>query len=70
MRRWHFILFYPKEVILGKSDIPFQPIDWKSIPKTAHKGETGLAPWQTVEAPGLGVRVATHAKGTYFRPLA
>ncbi len=33
-------------------NIPFQTIDWSTIPKTEHKGETGMAYWQTVQFEG------------------
>jgi len=36
--------------------IPFQTIDWKNVPRTEHKGETGLAYWQTLQFGGLRVR--------------
>jgi hypothetical protein len=45
------------------SNIPFQTIDWASIPKTEHKGETGTAFWQTVQFPGLRVRLVEYSKG-------
>jgi len=43
--------------------IPFQNIDWSSIPKTEHKGETGTSYWQTVEFPGLRIRIVEYSKG-------
>ena len=43
--------------------IPFQNVDWKSIPKTEHKGETGTSYWQTVEFPGLRIRIVEYSKG-------
>lgn len=45
------------------NNIPFQTIDWTSIPKTEHKGETGIAYWQTVQFPGLRVRIVEYSKG-------
>jgi hypothetical protein len=30
-------------------NIPFQTIDWSKIPKTQHKGEKGVAYWQTLK---------------------
>jgi mannose-6-phosphate isomerase class I len=36
--------------------IPFQTIDWSTVPRTEHKGETGLAYWQTMQFGGLRVR--------------
>jgi hypothetical protein len=43
--------------------IPFQTIDWTDIPKTAHKGETGIACWQTVQYPGLRIRIVEYSPG-------
>lgn len=37
-------------------NIPFQTIDWNNIEKTEHKGETGIAYWQTIKFAGLRVR--------------
>jgi len=49
--------------MMNNSDIPFQKIDWSSIPKTEHKGETGTALWQTLEFPGLRLRIVEYSKG-------
>ena len=46
-----------------KSNIPFQTIDWTNIPKTEHKGETGIAYWQTVQFEGLRIRIVEYSKG-------
>jgi len=43
--------------------IPFQTIDWSLIPKSEHKGESGTAFWQTVQFPGLRVRIVEYSKG-------
>jgi hypothetical protein len=42
---------------------PFQLIDWTSIPKTEHKGETGMAYWQTLQLPGLRIRIVEYSQG-------
>lgn len=44
-------------------NIPFQTIDWSSVPKTEHKGEVGFATWQTVQFPGLRVRIVEYSEG-------
>ena len=41
-------------------NIPFQTIDWSMIPKTEHKGETGTAYWQTLQLPGLRIRMVEY----------
>ncbi len=45
------------------SNIPFQAIDWTSIEKVEYKGETGVAFWQTVQFPGLRVRIVEYSNG-------
>ena len=45
------------------NNIPFQTIDWASIPKTEHKGEKGTSFWQTVEFPGIRIRIVEYSKG-------
>jgi hypothetical protein len=44
-------------------NIPFQIIDWASIPKTEHKGESGTAFWQTIQFEGLRIRMVEYSKG-------
>ncbi len=43
--------------------IPFQTIDWSSISKTEHAGETGIAWWQTLQFPGLRLRIVEYSPG-------
>ena len=43
--------------------IPFQTIDWQAIPKTEHPGDTGVAYWQTIQFPGLRVRIVEYTAG-------
>jgi quercetin dioxygenase-like cupin family protein len=45
------------------SQIPFQTIDWSGIEKTEHKGETGTSFWQTIQFPGLRIRLVEYSKG-------
>ncbi|MDD2290375.1 MAG: DHCW motif cupin fold protein [Bacteroidales bacterium] len=45
------------------NNIPFQTIDWSTIPKTEHKGETGMAYWQTLQFEGLRIRLVEYSKG-------
>lgn len=44
-------------------NIPFQTIDWVTIPKAEYKGESGTAYWQTVTFPGLRIRIIEYSKG-------
>jgi len=45
------------------SQIPFQAIDWTSIEKTEHKGETGVSLWQTIQFKGLRIRLVEYSAG-------
>jgi mannose-6-phosphate isomerase class I len=47
---------------MNDKNIPFQTIDWSKIPKTEHKGETGIAYWQTVEFSGLRIRIVEYSE--------
>jgi hypothetical protein len=44
-------------------NIPFQTIDWAGIPRIEYKGECGIAYWQTVQFPGLRIRLVEYSKG-------
>ena len=46
-----------------QTQILFQTIDWKAIPKTEHKGEKGTSFWQTIQLSGLRIRVVEYAPG-------
>ena len=46
-----------------KNNIPFQTIDWATIPKEEYKGESGKAVWQTVQFDGLRVRIVEYSPG-------
>ncbi|WP_295716789.1 hypothetical protein [Mucilaginibacter sp.] len=43
------------------SNIPFTTIDWTTIDKIAHDGETGMAFWQTMQFPGLRIRIVEYS---------
>ena len=44
-------------------DIFFQTIDWAKIEKSFHPGETGEAFWQTLQYPGLRIRIVEYSAG-------
>jgi len=44
------------------NNIPFQTIDWQSIPKTEHTGITGTAYWQTMQFGGLRLRYVEYSE--------
>lgn len=44
-------------------NIPFQTIDWSSVPRQEFKGETGTAWWQTMQYEGLRIRIVEYSKG-------
>lgn len=48
---------------MNPKNIPFQTIDWSGVPKTEHKGATGIAYWQTMQFEGLRVRIVEYSAG-------
>jgi hypothetical protein len=48
---------------MSDKNIPYQTIDWASIPRTEHNGETGTSYWQTLQLPGLRIRIVEYSKG-------
>lgn len=45
------------------TQILFQNFNWETIPKTEYKGETGTSFWQTLQFPGLRIRVVEYSSG-------
>jgi hypothetical protein len=41
----------------------FQKIDWPSVPRTEHKGDPGLSYSQTLQLPGLRIRIVEYSPG-------
>jgi hypothetical protein len=48
---------------MKKEAIPYRAIDWASVPRTEHKGETGTSFWRTVEIGGLRIRIVEYSAG-------
>ncbi|KJR97639.1 MAG: hypothetical protein VR65_23160 [Desulfobulbaceae bacterium BRH_c16a] len=48
---------------MNNKNIPFQTIDWTQVPKTEHKGATGVAYWQTLQFEGLRIRIVHYSAG-------
>lgn len=48
---------------MNSENIPFHLIDWSDVPKTEHKGEHGIALWQTAQYPGLRIRLVEYTAG-------
>lgn len=48
---------------MSNKNIPYQAIDWAAIAKTEHKGETGISFWQTLQLPGLRIRIVEYSPG-------
>jgi hypothetical protein len=44
-------------------EIPFNVIDWGTVPKIEHPGANGAAFWQTVEFGGLRIRIVKYSSG-------
>lgn len=49
--------------MLQTSGINFQTINWSAIAATLHPGDTGEAHWQTLQFPGLRIRIVTYSHG-------
>ena len=47
--------------LLKMNNILFQTIDWNAIDKTEHKGESGVAFWQTIQFDGLRLRIVEYS---------
>ena len=45
------------------STIPFRVIDWTTVLPSTHAGETGNALWQTLQYPGLRIRIVEYSAG-------
>ena len=48
---------------MNEQNIPFRIIDWNTISKTEYIGETGFAYWQTLQLPGLRIRIVEYSAG-------
>lgn len=44
-------------------NFPFGTTDWSAVEKTEHKGETGIAYWQTRDFGGIRVRMVEYTPG-------
>jgi hypothetical protein len=42
--------------------LSFQSVVWNDIPKTEHAGENGTAFWQTMQFPGLRIRIVEYSQ--------
>ena len=42
---------------------PFSTLDWKTIEKTEHNGDTGMAYWQTQQVGDIRVRMVEYSPG-------
>ncbi len=45
------------------TSFPFQTLNWSSIPKEEHKGETGVATWQIQMMNDIRVRMIEYSPG-------
>lgn len=43
--------------------IPFHTIDWSQVAKEEHPGVTGTSYWQTLQWPGLRLRIVEYTPG-------
>ena len=47
------------------NNILFNSINWTSVEKTEHKGETGIAYWQTLQFDNIRIRIVEYSEN-YF----
>jgi mannose-6-phosphate isomerase class I len=45
------------------NSIKFSTIDWSSVEKTEHQGETGTSFWQTLQFDGIRMRIVEYTPG-------
>lgn len=43
-------------------NIPYHTINWQDVPKMEYKGESGVTFWQTIEFPGLRIRIVEYSQ--------
>ena len=48
--------------LLEMPPIPYQTIDWNTIPQTEHPGTTGTSFWKTIQLPGIRLRMVEYSK--------
>lgn len=48
---------------MAQHNIPFQVIDWSKTESIEHKGLKGSAFWNTLQLPGLRIRIVTYSEG-------
>ena len=44
-------------------NVPFCVVDWKTVERTEHKGETGTAYWKTFQEGNIRVRMVEYSPG-------
>jgi len=59
----NFIFIETQKNYMKNQHIQFQIIDWEKILRTEHKGEGGIAYWQTAQFDGLRIRIVEYSKG-------
>lgn len=45
------------------NSFPFQTLDWSSVPKEEHRGETGIAYWQVQKINDIRIRMVEYSPG-------
>jgi quercetin dioxygenase-like cupin family protein len=48
---------------MNLASFPFETLDWSVVPKEEHKGETGMALWQTQMMNDIRVRMVEYSPG-------
>lgn len=45
------------------ADLPLEPIDWATVPRDGHAGETGMSWWRTREFGAVRLRMVEYSPG-------
>jgi hypothetical protein len=48
---------------MNLDNIPFELVDWNSVPVSEHEGETGMAYWRTIQLGAIRVRMVEYTPG-------
>jgi hypothetical protein len=48
---------------MNLTSFPFQTLDWSTVPGEEHKGETGMAYWQTMMMNNIRIRKVEYSAG-------
>jgi hypothetical protein len=50
-------------MLVRMTDISFEAVDWEAVPRTEHRGETGVASWRVRQFGEIRVRMIDYSPG-------